>query len=175
MPEKKKIIPDIPEYKKVNEEVEKKLLSYIEYLQNLSPRIKIVRPILEDNIFDLNIFYNQVKRSLEYSENPDEVLIDEWPQKNEIAFILSIDSSMPGEKKKYILEDTFVFCYGDFSFFCDINNFEQDDYTSDNIMKYVFRADLVEMNKWKDSVRVICLKIKHIQIEVPKIPKKLPA
>ena len=167
MPKKRKVIPDISEYEKTTEEVEKKLLAYIEYVQNLSPRIKIVRPIL-DTSFNLDDFQNQVKLSFSYSDDPNEMVIDDWPEKKDIAFIISIDSAMPGQKKEYFIKNVYVFCYGNLSFGCDRNSFIQEDNTDDdNVMHFHLEKTTGELSRWKNSIRMVRYVLNEIQKQVP--------
>lgn len=175
MTKKRKVIPDIPEYEKTTEEAEKRLLAYVDYVQSLSPRIMIVRPIL-DASFNLDDFQDQVKISLKYSSDPEEIVIDAWPDEKDIAFIVFIDSSVTGEKKEHLFWDIHVFCYGDFAFECCRNNFEQDEFPDeDGVMKYFFSESLeLDQMVWKRSVSKIKRTLDDIQKKVPSLPEETP-
>ncbi len=172
----KKIIPDIPEYEKTTEEVEKRLHAYINYIVGLSPRIKIIRPII-DETFDLEEFQNKVKSSFEHGDS-DRIHIVGWPERKDVAFIVAINSSVESEKNVYLVEDTHVFCYGNFSFGCQRNDFDQVEIGDDYTIEYSFSpsnfSSSEDSNTWKDSIRRIKHELDFIQERVPLLPESEP-
>lgn len=156
----KNIIPELPEPFVVTEELQQKLEKWVEYFKNISPRIKMWRP--SDENFTLEKFEVLTKEIIESCydiDHIDQITLKEWPKKENIAFIVGYDSSLPGHSKRFLPKDVRIFCYGDFAF--GLGYFERDSDSSDddfildypesalswNYMAKIIRDEILEIQK----------------------------
>ena len=112
---KKKQIPLPPPSEKVEENNEANIEAWKKYFQNLSPRIQIKMPTVEE--------LETTRKAIVEHLTIEGKLLD-WPDISQVAFALAIDSALPGQKARFLIDDTYLFCYGDLAF--SLTHFEAD-------------------------------------------------
>lgn len=96
---KRHLIPPLPEPFVLTEELEANLKEWIEYLKNMSPRVRVIS--IYDEKFDPDYFKDKFKEYFDVDDNISNIEIPEtsWPHNRQIAFIAFFDSALPGERK----------------------------------------------------------------------------
>lgn len=105
---------NIPEPETIEQTNQKFLNDWVNYFKNLSPRIKIIFP--KDKEFDFEKIKIKTALLKELEEGEQEKII--WP-KNEIAFLLAIDSNILEEKPSFLVKDVHLFYFGNLAFSLD--------------------------------------------------------
>lgn len=172
---KKKIspIPPLPKGFVLTDELEKDLRAWIAVLLAISPRIKIKSVF--DSDFDPDIYQDFFKREFGWSDDITEIEILNWPKRDEIAFVLMIDSSLPGKKPGFPVEYGCIFCYGDFAF--RANNFEQNAEelcSKGKLICYSFNNYDIEAKlcTWEWQVKIVKMNLENIlKKSIPPLPK----
>ncbi len=140
--------------------------NYIEFLQKISPRVKVITS--EDlRMSTFNEMETGLKKSFECTNDHEEIYIRNWPeQKDEIAIIVSLDSSMTKEAT-YLLKDTFLLFYDDWAFSLDPHAFEQEEFSTHQPARFVY--SLAENyygqydDDWKNVVQLIKIRLELIE------------
>lgn len=118
---KKPIVPLYPKTVVIDQEVQKNFDGWLSYIKNLSPRIKVLLP--SDKEFVLETFERCAKiaalRDDDTEENIEKSILHGWPEFSSVAFLVTLDSSLPGHRKVFAVENTFLFCFGDIAFGLD--------------------------------------------------------
>lgn len=109
---RKTLVSKPPKPFKVSLKAEVNLEGWISYLKGLSHRVRIKRP--SDNDFNLDYYKSITIKCL--TSNNAIVSLDGWPKENEVAFLVSFDSSLPGHKEEYLVKNSYLFCFHDFAF-----------------------------------------------------------
>lgn len=105
-----------PDIEKINDSSLKNLAAWINYFQEMSDKIKILLPDDEDfsdNLKEMKKLAIQICRvDPELGEK-----ITGWPEINEIAFVICVNSANPSQKKpRYEGKDVRIFCFRDRAF-----------------------------------------------------------
>ena len=166
----KTIIPELPEPFVISEEIQMKLEAWVEYFKNLSPRVRIKRP--SDDNFDLKGFEVIAKDLTESSDDFTKIKLHDWPKLEQVAFVVSYDSSLPGHIKEFLGKNIYIFCYGDFAF--SLKHFE----CVEEIERYdIYQFDLQtypeEALCWNYMAKIIREGIMSLQEKI-KSPKPPP-
>ncbi len=163
---KKSIIPSLPAPFVITAQIQKRYDDWIDYFKSMSPRIKIRNP--NDEEFDLRKVEILAKQFARHDYDVEDVLLLDWPEKKNIAFILCYDSALPAAtKQEFLDENIHVFCFGDIAF--RINYFESvDDAMHDftyGLQNYPPSALL-----WKYIATLIKDRLIAIETLVPPVP-----
>jgi hypothetical protein len=157
------IIPLPPPPETIDEKAQEYLEKWILYFETLSSRIKVVTN--KDPKFNLDFFLSKVKDWI----NEGEVEIEDWPTEEQIAFIISIDSSLPNEKPKHLIENTYFFCYGNKAF--GLHHFERDSFNEKSMNSvfslFEYSKDMLE---WKFILSLIKNTLRKFKDYVPAPP-----
>jgi hypothetical protein len=150
--------------------------TYIEFLQKISPRVKVIAS--EDlKMSTFKEMETGFKNLLGCSDNHEEIYIRNWPkQKEELAMIVSLNSSMT-KKATYLVEHTFLFFYGDWAFSLDPNTFEQEGFTTNQPAVFVYSLEPIYGRydyDWKNAVRLIKNCLEYIEEKAAKYIPRLP-
>lgn len=179
--EKSKVISseipkNIPELEAIEQTNQKFLDGWVNYFKNLSPRIKIIFP--EDEEFDFENI--KVKTALFKGLGDDEPEKIIWP-KNELAFLLLINSNILEGKVSFLIKDIYLFYFGDLAF--SLDHFEADfeiiDSGSDSEDEYNYlgtysMSNYVDLDlSWNFISKRIREYIKDLEDNVPPPPKNL--
>lgn len=157
------IIPLPPSPETIDEKNQEYLQKWILYFKRLSPRVKVI--LNKNSKFNLDFFLSKVKEWI----NEGEVEVEDWPTEEQLAFIISIDSSLPKEKPKHLIEDTYFFCYGNVAF--SLRHFERDSINEESMNSvfslFDYSEDLLE---WKFICSLIKKRLEEFKKYVPAPP-----
>ncbi|MDE2030821.1 MAG: hypothetical protein KGI58_00975 [Patescibacteria group bacterium] len=170
---RKKLIPDVPDPLVLSEELEQKLVGWKMYFRNMSFRIKVIDP--SDEGFDLKEYENKCKLNLGYSDDVDDIKLIDWPSEKQIAFIVIYNSAFPGQTPQFLVKDATIFCYYDFAFSFNINNFEQSEELSyDTKGNYYVEYYLYDWREdffsWEHQKNMIINALINIEESIPSTP-----
>lgn len=164
---KNEIIPKLPKPFVLDSIANAKLESWITLLKNVSPRILIIDHTNEAFNQKVEEVLKGFKNYFDAVTNEEEIKILNWPDENESAFILVIDSSLNSSIKRYSVSDTLIFCLKDFVF--DVTDITL---TRDN--NYVYDLDdscAIELMIWNNYLKFIKTRIEEIEASIPDLPK----
>ena len=164
---KRTIIPECPKPFTITQKAKGNIEKWIQYLKNLSPRIIIKLPY--DNDFDLDSYKAKVKSIQEPYFWDNENIID-WPEKEQITFLLSYDSSLPGHKKELLIKNTYFFCYYDLAFGLDYFKWDGDIDDEPDCDTFSLRSYPKSALSWKYITKLIKDRIIEIENSVKKAP-----
>lgn len=106
----KGIVPKPPtKFLQISQKDKDLLDLWISFFKNLSPRIKIV--LSQDQEFDMDYYKKSIILNIR-----EEIDLLDWPEKEKVAFFLTFDSSFPNQKPKFLLKNSFLFCFKDIAF-----------------------------------------------------------
>jgi hypothetical protein len=91
-----------------------------------------------------------------------------WPEEDEVAFLLVIDSRGLGEvKPKYLVDDSYIFCFGTEAFGALWFEWDEDQGPTPNSFSRCLASEL----GWDHVARCIEARIRHIEGRVPPPPQ----
>jgi hypothetical protein len=163
MNDKESLVPEPPASETVKQKDEANRLRWVEYLRDLSPRIKIYRDV-NQALLDL-----YKKKVLEFIGS-DSIILDGWPEHKDVAFML-LWNSVPGEvHADFPLENIYLFCYGKKAF--GIADFEYDDREGMDSNLYSLRLFPDEYLTWYGVTKIIKSSIEEVEDMVPDPPSE---
>lgn len=170
----KKIIPNVPEPLVLTEKLEQKLQTWITYFKNMSPRIIVMTP--SDKNFNLEDYENSCKKEIGFSNDPKDIMICSWPQKEQVAFIVCYNSSLPENKPEYLVKNAILFCFYDLAFFLERNGFEQgekEEIITKNknhiVMKY-YLSGYPNILTWEFNTEILKQRLIDIENSISNVP-----
>ena len=159
------LIPEPPEKRVIESDDLLKLEKWIEHFRNLSPRIFIETP--KDPGFSSTI---EQSRRLANKHLPDSTIytITDWPDIDDIAFIVAIDSSKPGHGTRVALaEDAYIFCFNDHAFGITYHNSESGPEEGDHSYDYSLHFYSAEALSWRYITERITERVEEYSNVVP--------
>ncbi|PCI20162.1 hypothetical protein COB64_02525 [Candidatus Wolfebacteria bacterium] len=162
---KRTIIPKCPQPFKIPQYAEKNIAKWIHYLKNVSPRIIIKMPYDKD--LDLDVLKQKFKEG-DYIE--EDMKISDWPKKEQLAFLLSFDSSLPGHKRKFLIGNTYFFCYYGIAFGLGYFEWDGDGGENQNCTTYSLQSCPKSALTWEYITKIIIDRITEIENSVEKAP-----
>lgn len=167
---KQNIIPLLPSMFVITEELARKENEWKTFLTSISPRIKLIDRTRKDFKKQLDQILLDFKTECAVGGNPSHVEIKVWPEERQIAFIVAIDSSLPGEEKTYLVKDVIIFLYNNFAFMVnDIEYIEEED----EVEFYGFVDYATHWSyKWGTAVKNLKRRLQEIQSQVIPLSKR---
>jgi hypothetical protein len=160
-----KTVPPAPEPFTIDEEAKQNLEKWVSHFKGLSSRIRVVLP--SDKSFDLNLWQGYTKATIYASEDPSEIELIGWPQKESVAFLICINSSMEEGVNNFAVDNAFLFCFNDKAFGLDY--FELFETKYDPIL---FECSLDQYPEtalnWLYIAKIIKGRLQEIEKRVPK-------
>lgn len=155
----------------VDPELPKNMEGWIKHMSAMSERI-VIRRLAASNadLSDLRAAFWELHQGHGIGEKRDRVYIDDWPKANELALLVSIDTS-PLRDQKPKVNDTFIFCYNDFAFGLDYYRLGTD---ADICEGYLWAFVLPNRPKGVTTWRAVALEIKKRLLVVEKAVPPLP-
>ena len=163
------LVPDVPDPLNIPDTLKEKIESWIAYFQKMSPRLKIIHSF--DPRFKSLKIEKSIKKELAYSVYLEDMVINTWPTTDEIAFIVSVNTAMPGHLDEFLTENSFLFCYGDFAFILTANTFKQIDLGHDDKMHYEFEGIDLSFYEWKFQASIVASILRDLQEQIPPPPE----
>ncbi len=158
------LVPEPPALETIAQKDEANRLRWVDYLKNLSPRIRVYRDV---NQGLLDLYKEKVIEQLGRKES---IVLDGWPLSTNVAFML-LWNSVPGEvHADFPLENIYLFCYGKKAF-C-ITDFECDDEYGIENTTYSLSGYLGEALTWQAITERIRQEILRVEDMVPDPPSE---
>lgn len=156
---------------KIEPKIQKNVEGWITYFANLSPRIKLIRNT--DSEFDIDKLHQIARDVIEHMDENQTIL---FPTKENVAFVILVDSNKFGPEPVYWGMDTYLFCSGNCAF--SLSHFTQDSDSLDDegerweyFDTYSLRDYSEDCLFWKYIAKIIRYRIKEIEQKVPDPPK----
>lgn len=162
---RRSIIPRAPEPYKIKEKMKENLQKWVDYLKGLSPRVIIKLP--SDKDFDLDLYRLKAKE-LTHTFLEENDRFDDWPEVNQVAFVLCYDSSLQEHKKNYLAKNAYIFCYYDTAFGLD---YFEAEYDQDDHFMGVYSLESYTENalSWEYIAKIIKDEIQELEKAIPEI------
>ncbi|MEI6775052.1 MAG: hypothetical protein WCL18_10185 [bacterium] len=163
-------VPEPPTtLEKIDEIVAIKLQGWFDYLKKLSPRIAILTPTDKD--FDLTRYELLAKELCEYSSDPEDIILENWPSIEKIAFVLFLDSTLPAPRQstECRARDCYIFCYENRAF--NLGYFEQEGIKTEDKMSYSLLNWTDDCLTWEHITKTIKYYIEIIQQTISPPPE----
>jgi hypothetical protein len=162
-------IPSPPKPQSVPEEALVNLEKWISYLRGLSSRVKVITP--ENAEFDLDRWQEYAKALLDTDVDYNQIDLIGWPEKESVAFLVSINSSLSKENKNFGAQDVYLFCssiLGNEKAF-GIDYFERcEGHSVDNTLFFYSLNDYSKgALSWKYIASLIVKRLEEIEKKVP--------
>lgn len=162
-------VPPPPEPEMITEEAADNVEKWISYFKELSPRIRVMTSF--DTNFDLSKWEENAKILTRSHRHSDNISLLGWPTKEDVAFVVGIDSSVHTGVTNFLASNGFLFCRRDYAFGLDY--FEEDDIQEDGFNKeYSLREYSKNALCWKHVAEVIKNRIVEIEKSIPKFDQK---
>ena len=163
---KKSLIPALPVPFVITPQTQKRYDDWINYFKKMSSRINIRNP--NDEKLDLTKFEIVAKQFARHDYDVENVLLFDWPEKKNIAFVLYYDSALPAAtKQEFLDENIFIFCFGDIAF--GLSYFEWVD-DSENHFTYGLQNYSLSALSWRYITKIIKDRLIAIEASVPPVP-----
>lgn len=168
MSKDKKLVPDSPPVQIVVPQDDlKRLDEWLNFFKRLSPRVRLIRP----GESDFEGLLGRAERKLrEQKDIEPKFKIIGWPQAEEIAFVLLINSSLQPAEQLWEIRGTYLFCFGDRAFSPDHfewdGDAEEDEGDSESFSLNGYAEDMIS---WNYITRLVVGKITDLQKQVPKM------
>lgn len=145
---------------------------WIEYFINMSPRIRVCNPNEEG--FDFKKFETTAKEFARRDYDIEEVLLNDWPEQKDVAFIVCYDSAPPWHPKKEFLDkDIRIFCLDGRAF--GIGYFERDGENDEDKYSHYYTYGLqgfpLSSLSWKYVAGLIKSELIAIEAALPPLPE----
>lgn len=163
------IVPPLPKFFKVTEKIEQEVGAWKNIITRVSHRIVIIDP--QHPKFNLEKLESDFKTLKGVSLDIEEIDIPVWPKKEQVAFVVCLDLSLPTHKPLYLSENAIVFCFSDFAF--TIDDLEQNDWGErlPSGISFSYDFDGTSCYKWKDKLRFLRYQLEQLQKQVPALPE----
>lgn len=96
-----------------------------------------------------------------------DAVIYDWPTKENVAFLLSYDSSMPGHPAEFLAKNTYLFCYYNIAF--SLHHFEWDGDGEENpfCKSWSLKGYSEHALEWNFIAEIIKDRLEEIEKSVP--------
>lgn len=168
-----KEIPDVPSGETVEDILQKKKQQWEDFFTKISPRITVLTAPTK---LTLDKLQELTKKTLDIvADNElDTVLLYGWPKQEEVAFIVKVDMSMPGQVQQFHTEDYSLFMYGkNGGIAYDLSYFGVDEEHTPIGFDHVYslRDWAPDLLTWGFRAKLIIGRLKDLQKQVPDLPE----